>query len=133
MIRLSEKDGRRLIGSGKKSKFNVDTSEAGKEARTFNGRTFDSQAECRYAAMLEQRKRVGDIRQYWCQQEIPLTINGVRVAKMVCDFKLLHQDDSLEYCEVKGFETAVYRLKLKILRALYPAIKFTVIPAKDVR
>ena len=116
-----------------RSKFNVDRSEVGKLARTYGDRVYDSQAEARYAQELDQRKRVRDIAGWWPQQPIPLSVNGVKIGKMVCDFKLLHVDETLEYVEVKGMETAVYRLKLKILRALYPELKFTVIRAKDVR
>jgi len=122
------------LGGKKRSKFNVDLSESGKEARTYNGVEYHSAAEMRYAQMLDQRKRVGDIRDWWGQQALPLKVNGVTVCKMVCDFKILHQGgDEAEFVEIKGYVSAVFKMKLKLLKALHPSIRYTVIPAKEIR
>ncbi len=134
MIRISESAARRIGIGGGRSKFNVDTTDAGKLARTYNGVEYHSGAEMRYAQMLDQRKRVGDIQDWWGQQSIPLRVNGITVCRMVCDFKILHHGgDEIEFVEIKGCETAVFRLKLKLLRAIHPKIRYTVIPAKDIR
>jgi len=134
-LRISESAARRMgLGGGKlKSKYGVDVSDAGKQARTFNGRTFDSQAECRYCAMLEQRKRVGDIEEYYCQVPVPLKVNGVTVCKMIFDFELLHHDQTKELIDVKGMVTAVFSLKLRLLKALHPGLRVSIIPSKEIR
>jgi hypothetical protein len=121
------------LGGEKRSKYGVDQSDAGKLARTYNGRVYDSQAECRYAGLLDQRKRVGDIEDYWPQVPVPLKVNGVTVCKMIFDFEILHHDQTKELVDVKGVVTAVFSLKLRLLKALYPGLRVTVIPAKEVR
>jgi len=50
------------------------------------------------------------------------------------DFEITHNDGSLELLEVKGYETDVWRLKWKLLHALYaashPEIKISIIKKK---
>ena len=125
MIRVSEKEGRKMLGLKGRNKYNAQTCE-------YNGAVYHSKAEARYAQILDQRKQVGEIQEFWRQQDIPLKVNGVTVCRMVCDFKLLHQDDSVEFVELKGAVTAVFKLKLKLLRALMPNLRYTVIPAKEI-
>ncbi len=115
-----------------RSKFNVDLSDNGKLARTYNGRVYDSIAEMRYAQGLDMRVRVRDIESWTPQVPIPLTINGVTVAKLVCDFRVVHVGGDVEFIEVKGAATQIYKLKLKILRVLYPQLRLTVIAARDI-
>jgi hypothetical protein len=130
--RLSASEAAALIG-GRRSKYGVDRSEAGKSARTYGGRIFDSVAEMRYCQLLDIRKLAGDIQDFWCQQDIPLVVNGIRVAKLIADFKILHLDNTIEFCDVKGFATPAFRLKLKLLKACHPNLRFTVVPAKEIR
>jgi hypothetical protein len=133
-LRISTSAARRMGLTGEqRSKFHVDQSEAGKLARTYNGRVYDSQAECRYAGMLDQRKRVGDIESWWPQVPVPLKVNGITVCKMIFDFEILHHDQTKELIDVKGVVTAVFSLKLRLLKALHPELRVTVVPSKEVR
>lgn len=61
------------------------------------------------------------------QEIVPLMVNGTVVCRMVVDFLVFHNDGSREYVEVKGFKTRDWRLKVKLLKALYPDIKYTVV------
>lgn len=117
----------------RRSKFGVDISKSGKLARTYGDRTYDSLAEMRYAMILDLRKKVGEILDWWPQQSILLKVNGVLICKMIADFKLLMRDKTIEYIEVKGVSTAAFKLKLKLLRALHPEIRYTLVPASSVR
>lgn len=117
----------------KRSKFNVDTSESGKAARTHGGVVYASGAEANYARLLDIRLKSGDVRYWWGQSNMPLIVNGVKICVLRVDFKIVHTDKTVEYVEVKGFRTPVYKLKEKLFKALYPSAKLTVIEAKDVR
>ena len=134
MIQISAAEAKRwgIVPAGR-SKFNIDLSEAGKAARTYDGRIYDSQPEMRYAQQLDQRVRVRDIESWTPQVTIPLKVNGITVCRMICDFRVVHVDGAEELIEIKGAVTAVFRLKLRLLKALMPELKYTVIAAKDVR
>ena len=116
-----------------RSKFNVRTDAAGKEARTYGGIVYDSAAEMRYAQLLDVRTLAGDIIAWWRQIPFQLSVAGVPICKIVADFKILHNDKSTEIVEVKGVQTSVYRLKRKIFEAQYAAVKYTVVDAKRVK
>lgn len=86
------------------------------------GRTFDSAAEARRYETLVLRERLGVIRDLRCQVPIPLVINGVDCGVYKADFVY---EDALSgykvYEDVKSpaTRTATYRLKAKVVRALY--------------
>lgn len=130
MTTMPASEVRRLL---KRSKYGVDQSESGKAARTHNGVVYASQAELKYAQNLDWLKRVGHLEDWFGQCDMPLTVNGVKVGVLRLDFKLLHKGGELEYVEIKGFRTPVYKLKEKLFRALYPEARLTVIDAKEVR
>ena len=115
------------------SKVNVDLSDDGKLARTYGGNLYGSLAEATYAASLDLRVKVGDLIGWARQIRYPLIVNGQRICWFVVDFRLQHQDKSMELVEIKGWEREAYKLKIKLFRALYPNDKLTVIPAKTVR
>lgn len=98
----------------------------------YNGQWYDSAAEARFAALLDMRVRVGEIRGWERQKVLPLTVNGVVVCKMIVDFVVTHNDYSLEHIEVKGVPTKDWVIKRNLFRALWPAVKYTVIQAKSI-
>lgn len=106
---------------------------APKAERQFKGRTMASKAEKRYAEHLELLKKAGEILRYTMQPSFPLrSIDGHEVCKYVADFEVEYPD-RLEVHEVKGMETAVWRLKEKWFRADYPHIPLIVIDAKTLK
>jgi len=115
----------------KRSKYNVRTDAQGKAARTYNGVTYHSVAEAKFAAQLDLRKRVGEIISWERQSRYALVVKGVIVGNIVIDFEVRFED-RWEYIEIKGVDTAVGKLKRKIFEAL-TGRKITVINAKDVR
>jgi hypothetical protein len=91
---------------------------------------FDSRFEKSYADELALRKRAGDIKDYQCQVKIPLIVNGYVVADYFCDFKVIHNDGTIEYVETKGRPGEVWKFKWKLLEAMTandPDIKLTVV------
>lgn len=109
----------------KRSKYNARRTE-------YNGRTYDSAAEAAYAAELDLKKKAGLIREWIPQVRVPLEVNGIKICTMVMDFQVFYPvasglQSQVEYIEVKGFETPVYKLKRKLFEAIYQNVRFTVI------
>jgi len=96
----------------------------------YNGFTYASIKEMKYAMDLDFRKKVHDIKDWDKQIKIPLIVNGVKVCTYIPDFKVIHNNDTIELVEVKGFKTSVFKLKLKLFKATYlkenPEIKYTI-------
>lgn len=84
-----------------------------------NGITYHSKLEGKYAFELNARKLANDIKDWERQVKISLDINGRHIANYYVDFLVHHNDGTMEYVEVKGFETEVWRMKWKIFEALY--------------
>ncbi len=96
----------------------------------FQGVTYASKMECNYAAELELRRRAGEITEIRRQVRIPLDVNGRHICNYVIDFVVTLADGTIEYVEVKGFETDMWRFKWKIFEALYdslPGVRLTIV------
>ena len=91
----------------------------------YAGVLYDSKREAQHAMFLDSQVKANKIDHWTRQVDIPITINGVKVCKLVADFFVVNCDSTCEYHEVKGMELPIFRLKLKLLKALYPNIKYT--------
>lgn len=88
--------------------------------RTARGeRVFASQAEASRYDLLVLMEKGGEITHLVCQPRFKLVVNGVLVAVYVGDFQytLANGDKVVE--DVKGVKTPVYKLKKKLMKALY--------------
>ena len=88
----------------------------------YGDRIYDSAKEARFAAGLDMQMnaRGKDRVVSWEPQvPLPIEINGTKVCKYICDFKVVRANGTVEYVDVKGFKTAMYRLKKKLVRAVY--------------
>lgn len=104
----------------------------GNVRQTYNGFNYDSRAEAVQAAELDLRMRAKDIKG-WDRQfgvEI-LAPDGTLICKHRVDFRVEHNDGSFELVEVKGFDTADWRLKRKLLEKLWlpdnPGYRYSVV------
>lgn len=123
-----------LLQPAKRSKFNVNLGKDGIAKRTYKEVLYASEAEAKYAAVLDLRRRVGELADWWRQINFPLIVNGKKVCDFVLDFKVLYAaDKSTEIIEIKGAITPAYRIKVALFRALNPDVRLIVIAAKDVR
>ena len=97
----------------------------------YGGRKYASAAEARQAFELDVLKMAGKIVLWTAQPRIALKVNDIHVCDMVLDFKVnpVAAKGHEYYIEVKGFETAVYKLKLKLLKACYPDIDLRIVRA----
>ena len=92
-----------------------------------DGFTFDSQAEHRRYQALRLMERAGIIKDLDVHRRFLLHA-GIRYE---CDFSYI-EDGKLVAEDVKGVETAVFRLKKKLFLVDFPQWELRVIPAKDV-
>ena len=87
-----------------------------------DGRTFASKKECRRYSELRLLERAGVIRNLELQKKYPLIVNDVKVATYLADFVYWHCETKQQIIEdVKSVatRTPVYRLKAKLMSALY--------------
>ena len=95
-----------------------------------NGILYHSKKEVGYVKELELRVKAKDIKSWTRQEKISLDVNGYHICNYYIDFVITHNDDSIEYVEVKGYETTEWRLKWKLFESLYgdlPNVKLTVV------
>ena len=117
------------ISIPRRSKYNVDHSESGALARTYNGRKYHSAAEAKQAAELDILKRCGRIN-WHAQHPLPINFNGKYICTAIVDFWVFDHNTGEEYfIEVKGHETAEFKLKRKMLLVCYPGIDYRVVKA----
>lgn len=99
--------------SNRKNKYNS-------HRTMYNGRYYDSALEASYAEELDWRKHAGEVLEWEPQYKIDLTINDIHITNYFIDFKVILSDNRVEYHEVKGKETDLWRLKWKLTQAIYP-------------
>lgn len=103
-----------------RNKFNAKKS-------TYNGYHYDSKLEASYAIQLDWLKKAGEIKKWERQHKIDITINGIHVCNYYIDFKVYYPNGCIEYHEVKGFETDLWRIKWRLAKAMYPDHRFILI------
>jgi len=92
----------------------------------YNGVLYHSKREAGKAADLDLLVKAGEIKSWTRQVKIPLDVNGYHICNYICDFKVVHNNKSVEFIEVKGYWTPVARLKAKMFKAIYPKAKYTI-------
>ncbi len=82
-------------------------------------RTFASKREAARYQELRMMECAGEIRDLVCQWRYPLEVNGVHVCFYVADFVYVTRDGRSVVEDCKGFRTQVYKLKAKLMFAVY--------------
>ena len=91
---------------------------APKADRTVLGIVFDSKKEANRYGELRLLERFGKIANLKLQPEFACVVNGKKVCKYTADFR--YTTPSGEVIEdVKGVKTTVYRIKKKLVEALF--------------
>lgn len=102
----------------------------------YNGNLYHSKKEAAYAESLDLLLVAKEIKSWDRQVKISLDVNGkdgkkYHICNYYCDFLVENSDGSKELHEVKGWETPVFRLKKRLMEALYlpehPDIKYVII------
>lgn len=91
-------------------------SKYGAVATRVDGIRFDSKREARYYEQLKLRVASGEVR-YFLRQ-VPIHLPGN--TRLVVDFLEVMADGSLRYIDVKGRETAAFKIKRREIEAVYP-------------
>ncbi len=90
------------------------------ERTTVDGITFDSKAEARRYRDLALMADQGVIRDLVLQPRWPLYVNHTKIGTYVGDFQYIDNITGEAVIEdVKGFRTPAYRLKKKLMAAIY--------------
>ena len=87
------------------------------------GHTHASMLEAKRCEWLTGEQALGQIQDLEQQPVYPIAVNGVAVGKYVGDFRYRIGEQAEPIIEdVKGVRTATYRLKKKLVEAIYPVI-----------
>jgi len=81
-----------------------------------DGIKFDSKKEAKYYVNLKLRKQSGEI--VFFLRQVSIDLPGK--VKYRVDFLEFHNDGTVHFVDVKGMETAMFKLKKKQVEALYP-------------
>lgn len=82
---------------------------------------FASKREARYYQNLKLLEKAGAIQDIELQPAFPLVVNGVLIGKYVSDFRYVDcETGEVVTVDVKGFRTKEYKLKKRLVEALYP-------------
>lgn len=92
----------------------------------WNGRKFDSKAECNWAKQFEALKKQGTIKEIIYQPRYELLPKPNKIT-YVADFEIHWANGEVETVDVKGFKTAVFKLKEKMFKHFYPQRKLTLL------
>lgn len=126
MTRLTAQEASKLgIELPKRNKYNA-------RKTTIDGFEFASRKEADYYCELKLRHNAGDIKGFSLQPEFVLleaftdnTGKKQRAIKYTADFKVIHNDYSVEIVETKGYKTRDYILRKKLFLKRYDQYKFT--------
>lgn len=95
-----------------RTKYNNKTTE-------YNGFKYHSKFESKVAQDLDFRIDAKEIESYERQVKISLDVNGIHICNYYIDFVAKRPDGILEYIEVKGLSTPLFKLKWKLFQVLY--------------
>ncbi len=86
--------------------------------QVFDGIKYDSGFEARQAQDLTLLQKAKEIKGFEAHVKIPLIWNGYIICNYYIDFKVFHNDGTIEYIETKGYQTSEWKLKWKMLEAM---------------
>lgn len=89
---------------------------------TVDGIRFASKKEARRWQELQLLVRGGIIKKLVRQPSFEIVVNGHAICRYIADFSYVDRDGVGHVEDVKGVRTPVYRLKAKLVRAVYNII-----------
>lgn len=94
----------------------------GNKKTEYNGRTYDSQHEAhvsRQLDLLKKAKGKDKIIDIQYQVRYKMSVNKKHICTYIADFVVTYADKRVEVIDAKGFKTAVYKLKKKLMKAVH--------------
>jgi hypothetical protein len=87
---------------------------------TVAGQTYDSRKEAEYCQGLKYLERAGEIRDLKLQVPFEIFINEQLICKYIADATYYEvSDGSYHVVDVKGYRTKEFRLKKKLMKAVF--------------
>jgi hypothetical protein len=90
-----------------------------KKTPNADGTISDSRKEARIDAqmmLLKNSKNVASVKR---KRKFPLVVRDKLICTYICDWEVIYCNGRQEVYDAKGFKTSVYRLKKKLMEALY--------------
>ena len=87
----------------------------------YGGNKFHSKKEANYCKTLEllkNAKGTQKVLKYELQPRFDIVVNNVKIAFYKADFKVFYSD-RIEIIDVKGIKTPVYKLKKRLVEAIF--------------
>ena len=100
----------------KKFRFASAKSKYGAKATVVDGIRFDSKKEAMYYSQLKLRVSAGEVLMFL--RQVPFHLPGG--VRYVVDFQEFHADGLIHFVDVKGMQTADFKMKKKMVEDLYP-------------
>jgi len=116
-----------LIAEQAQKEMRERANKFGAKRTTVDGIAFASKAEADRYSVLKLEERAGLIAGLRLQVPYEITVNGIRIGKWIADFEYRRAGETVTE-DVKGVRTPVYRLKKRLVEALY-GIRITEIQA----
>ena len=112
---------------GRQYNYNFSKSKYKAVKQSYNGYNYDSKLEANYASQLDLLIMAKEVEKWERQYKISIDVNDVHICNYFIDFKVWFTDGRVEYHEVKGYETEVWKMKWKLSKAIYPDNNFVLI------
>lgn len=93
-------------------------SKYGNRKTVVDGLTFDSEKEAKRWIVLKALERSGKIKNLIRQVPYGLSVDGEFICRYVADFRY-ELDGKAVVEDTKGFRTAIYKIKRKLMKAIY--------------
>lgn len=90
----------------------------GAKKTTVDGVQYHSKKEAGYAEELWLRLRANDIKAWHRQIKLPLKAYGNHITNYYIDFVVEHNNGDIEFVEVKGYATDLWRMKWRLFEAI---------------
>lgn len=91
-------------------------SKYGNKKVEINGHKFDSKKEANYYLYLLSEQQADRVTMFLMQVPIALTAS----VKYIVDFQVFRADGTVEWIDVKGMRTDMYKLKKRQVEEMYP-------------
>lgn len=82
--------------------------------------------EADYCSELYLLKKGRKIRDYSTQFKIDITVGDKHITNHYVDFRVINLEGGAEFHEVKGYETDVWKIKRRLVEALFPDIPYII-------
>ena len=93
----------------------------------YDGHKFDSKLEAARYKQLKLMEKAGQLTNLELQPKFPCEVNGKKICTYISDFRYTLKNGKEVVEDVKGVETAVFKLKKKLVEALYPDVKIQIV------